>query len=174
MKVLAIDPGYERLGVAILEKLMPKEFNQTSLTLPIRESLLFSETFKTSKDLPHPERLFLITKRISEIISGYRPDFLAIETLFFSKNHKTALLVAEARGAILAEAKKSGLQIVELNPNEIKLAVTGYGKSDKQSLYKIVPQLIKIDSAIKHDDEVDAIAVGLTFFAQHKTIAKKI
>jgi len=156
MKVLSIDPGYERLGIAIIEK----EKNQ-------KEILLFSECFRTSKNDSHPERLSQILKRLKEIISEYSPDFLAIETLFFNQNTSTALLVAEARGLILGTSKSLGLEIFEYSPQSIKVATTGQGNSDKTAISKMVPLLIKIEKEIKYDDEYDAIACGLTHFANN-------
>lgn len=154
MKVLGIDPGYERLGIAILEK------NQ-------KEKLIFSECFKTSSKDEHSNRLALIQNKIKEIIAMYGPEFLAIETLFFNSNQKTALLVAQARGVILATAKNSGLKIYEYSPQQIKIAVTNNGRSDKNSVIKMIPLLVKIEKEIKHDDEYDAIATGLTFLSSN-------
>ncbi len=158
MKILAIDPGYERLGIAIIEK-APKQ----------KEVLLYSECFKTSAKLPHAARLGLIKTRIEEVIAEFAPEKLAIETLFFSKNVKTALLVSEARGAIIASAVTSGLDVAEFMPNAIKVAITSYGKSDKPAMMSMIPRLIEIKKDIKSDDEFDAIAVGLTYFAHHVT-----
>jgi crossover junction endodeoxyribonuclease RuvC len=156
MKILAIDPGYERVGVAILEKVSGQ-----------KEVLLFSECIQTDKKLEHSERLFRIKTELEKIIKKYKPEYLAIENLFFSKNQKTALLVSEARGAILVTAKSHGLEVSEFTPNSIKVAVTGYGKSDKKTIINFLPKLIQINKKIKHDDEFDAIATGITFFATH-------
>lgn len=156
MKLLAIDPGYERLGIAVIEK-EPRG----------KEVLVYSDCFKTSAKLPHPERLTLIHEEIKRVIADYSPERMAIETLFFSNNQKTALLVAEARGVIIAAGATAGLEIFEFNPNSIKLAVTGSGASDKDQIIKMIPLLVKIQKEIKHDDEYDAIACGLTYFAEH-------
>jgi crossover junction endodeoxyribonuclease RuvC len=157
MKIIAIDPGYERLGVAILEKIAGQ-----------KEILLFSECLQTDKKLTHADRLFQIKSSLEKIIDKHKPTHLATEQLFFSKNVKTALLVAEARGTILSTAKSKGLEVAEFTPNAIKVAVTGYGKSDKKTIINFLPKLIKIEKKIKHDDEFDAIAIGLTFFATEK------
>lgn len=154
MKIISIDPGYERLGIAVLEKIAKQ-----------KETLIFSECFKTSSKLPHPERLSLIGNRIKEIIKKYKPEVLATEKLFFSGNQKTALLVAEARGVILYSAKSSGLEVFEYTPNEVKIAITGYGKAGKRQMIDMVKKLIKVDSDTNSDDEFDAIAIGLTHFA---------
>jgi len=153
MKIIAVDPGYERLGIAVLEKETGKEV------------LLFSECFKTSAKLPHSERLNLIGKELEKVIKEYKPSTLVIETLFFAKNQKSAMQVAEARGVIMYEGKRNNLEIFEYSPMAVKIAVTGYGKSDKIQLTEMVKRLIKIKKSIKHDDEYDAIAIGLTFFA---------
>jgi crossover junction endodeoxyribonuclease RuvC len=113
MRIISIDPGYERLRVAIIQK----EKNK-------REELVFSECFKTSSKLPHAERLTLIGDRIKEIIKKYKPEQMATEKLFFSGNQKTALLVAEARGVILYSGTSQGLEIFEYTPNEVKIAVS--------------------------------------------------
>ena len=154
MKIISIDPGYERLGIAIIEK----EKNK-------KEDLVFSECFKTSSKLPHDERLALIGDRIKEIIKKYKPEALATEKLFFSGNQKTALLVAEARGVILYAGSSSGLPIFEYTPNEVKIAITGYGRSEKGQMIEMVKKLIVVDSKKNSDDEFDAIAIGLTHFA---------
>ena len=90
---------------------------------------------------------------------------LAIEELFFSKNQTTALLVSQALGVVIYEAYKAGIPVVYYKPVEIKVAVTGYGKSDKTGVTNMVTRLIKIEKTIKHDDEYDAIAIGLTHLA---------
>lgn len=154
MKIISIDPGYERLGIAIIEK----GKNQ-------RETLIFSECFKTSAKLPHHERLALIGDRILEVIKKYKPEQLATEKLFFAGNQKTALLVSEARGVILYTGSSLGLEIFEYRPNEIKIAITGYGSAEKKQIMDMTRKLIKIDSKTNSDDELDAIAIGLTHFA---------
>lgn len=152
MKILGIDPGYERLGIAIVEK-NPENRNP---------NLIFSETFKTSANDTDAERLFQIQKEIERVIKKYRPEKMGIETLFFNKNIKTAIKVAEARGIILACAKKYNLEITELSPQQVKIAVTGYGRSDKKAIIKMIPLLIQIKEKKKFfDDEYDAIAASL-------------
>lgn len=157
MKIISIDPGYEKLGIAIIEKESRG-----------KERLLFSECFKTDKKLKHEERLFLAGGEIEKIIKEYKPTALALENLFINTNQKTAMKVSEMRGVILYLAEKNSLSVAEYSPPQIKLAVTGNGHSDKKSIMKMVPLLVKIEKIIKEDDEFDAIAVGLTFFAINK------
>jgi len=166
MKIISIDPGYERLGIAVIEKHSKnKPFDKTQG----KEILLFSECFKTSAKLPHHERLALIGNRVKEIIKKYKPEALATEKLFFSGNQKTAMLVAEARGVILYSGSSAGLPVFEYTPNEVKIAITGYGRSEKKQMMDMTRKLIQIDSKTKGDDEFDAIAIGLTHFAIQKT-----
>ena len=153
MKIIAIDPGYERMGVAIVEKNSGKEI------------LIFSECFKTSAKIPHDKRLKLIGQEIEKLIKKFQPEAMAIETLFFTNNQKTAMHVSEARGVMLYVASVAGLTVVEFTPISIKVAVTGYGASDKDQVTAMVQKLIQIKTEIKYDDEYDAIAVGLTYFA---------
>lgn len=160
MRIISIDPGYERMGVAILEKNSSKE------------ELVFSECFKTSPKIPHEERLKLIGQEVENIIKKFKPEAMAIESLFFKTNAKTAMHVSEARGVMLYEASKNNLPVKEFTPIEIKVAVTGYGKSEKGQVTDMVKRLIKIDRDIKYDDEFDAIAVGLTYFATINTKSK--
>lgn len=157
MRIISIDPGYERLGLAILEK------NSGS-----KEVHLFSTCIKTSSKLPHGERLKILVEEIKKAIDLWQPECLAIEKLFLATNHKTAMLVAEARGVILSECARHGLKVFEYSPPQIKLAVAGHGGADKKSIMRMVPLLIKVPGTVKIDDEFDAIAIGLTFFAIEK------
>lgn len=162
MRILGIDPGFERLGIAILEK---PSFAKASQG---REKVIYSECFKTSAKLDFPERLTLIGGEVKKIIKKYKPEVLAIETLFMNTNQKTAMRVAEARGVILYEAAQTGLEIFEATPPQIKLATTGYGHSDKAQILKMVRMLVDIDKSKKSDDELDAVAIALTAFAHTK------
>ncbi len=162
MRILGIDPGFERLGIAVLEK--NKVAAAKGSGAP-RETVIFSECFKTSAKLPHHERLALIGGRIKEVIEKYQPEQLATEKLFFSGNQKTAMLVAEARGVILYTGSSLGLEVFEYTPNEVKIAITGYGRSEKKQIIDMTKKLIKVTSKTNSDDEFDAIAIGLTHFA---------
>jgi crossover junction endodeoxyribonuclease RuvC len=162
MIVLAIDPGYERLGIALIEK-----------TKSSKEKVLYSECFRTSPKLDFYDRLLLIGSKVKEIIGKYSPTALSIENLFISNNQKTAMRISEVRGAILFTAKEAGLDIYELTPLQIKLSVTGNGKSTKNEVIKMVNLLTGFDkdkpkNKVILDDEYDAIAIGLAYFAYNK------
>ncbi|HEU0086024.1 MAG TPA: crossover junction endodeoxyribonuclease RuvC [Candidatus Paceibacterota bacterium] len=157
MIVLGIDPGFERLGIAVVEK------NKIG-----KEVVLFSECFKTKAELPFSERLLLIGNEVAKIITEYKPDVLSIESLFLTTNKKTAMRVAEARGVVLYEASKKGLTVFEASPPAIKIAIAGDGRADKKQVIKMVKMLVKIDNSKKSDDELDAIAIALTACAHLK------
>ncbi len=154
--VLAIDPGYDRLGVAVIEEIKGKQ------------TLLYSDCVTTDKKLIHAKRLALIGAAVSELIETWEPKTIAIEELFFSKNVKTAMLVSQALGVITYEAAKRNLRIFFYKPVQIKVAVTGYGASDKTHVLNMVPRLIKMDSRKRHDDEYDAVAIGITHLASYR------
>lgn len=156
MKVLAFDPGYDRLGVAVMEHQDGKE------------KLLFSTCVTTEKEDSLPDRLYSIGTAVEALLTTHHPDTVAIETLFFNKNTKTAIGVAQARGIILYLAKKADCTICEFGPQEIKIAVTGYGASDKTAVYQMLERLIADIPKKAHDDEYDAIAVGVTCLAHHR------
>jgi len=155
MRILGIDPGFERLGIAILEKNKGDK----------REGVLFSECFKTSAKLEFHERLTLIGEEVRNVIKKYKPEVLAIETLFLNTNQKTVMHVAEARGVVIYEASRAELKIFEASPPQIKIATTGYGRASKEQIIKMVKILVDIDNSKKSDDELDAIAIALTAFA---------
>lgn len=161
LRVLAIDPGYERLGIAVAERV-------TEGLMRGKDILLFSECFQTSAKAAFPVRLRALGEEIARVIEEFEPTVLAIETLFFTNNQKTAMNVAEARGVIVYEAARHGLPIAEYGPGQIKNATTGYGKSDKRQVTSMIPKLIKITKEIEHDDEYDAIACAITCLASYR------
>jgi crossover junction endodeoxyribonuclease RuvC len=162
MRILGIDPGFERLGIAILEKDKNKKPFDSAQG---KEVVIFSTCFKTSSKLNFSERLVLIGAEVRKIIKEYKPEVLAIETLFLNTNQKTVMRVAEARGVVVYEAGLAGLEIFEASPPQIKIATTGYGRASKTDINKMVKILVDVDQKIKSDDELDAIAIALTAFA---------
>lgn len=150
--ICGIDPGIERVGIAIINK---------NLKTKPKEELVFSECFKTSKNLNLENRLSIIYNHINEVIKKYKPQVVVIEKIFFTVNIKTAITVAHARGAILANIGAHNIEIIELTPTEIKSAITGNGASSKDAILKMVPKIIQIDTTKMGDDEIDAIAIAL-------------
>ena len=150
MRVIGIDPGYDRLGVAILEGDVHVQ------------TLIFSTCIHTDKTTSLPKRLHEMGASLQKIFTEYKPERLAIETLFFNKNVKTALNVAEARGIILFVAQTAGAEVLEYSPQAIKIAVTGHGASQKEQVETMVKRLVTNIPTTALDDEYDAIAVAIT------------
>ncbi len=152
MRILAIDPGYDRLGIAVVEG------------DPSRPALVMSECVQPEKGM-REDRLAEVSSTITDAIKKYAPNALAIETLFFSTNKKTALGVAEARGAILAAAGLTSLPVIECSPQQVKIAVTGHGRATKTAIANMIPRLVALPKKKRLDDELDAIAIGITALA---------
>src|SRR3989338_8715020 len=124
--IIAVDPGYDRLGIAVFEG----------------ELLIHSECFNPPKG-DVPSRLLAVFVRVKTIIKKHKPESLALETLFFSKNQKTAIHVAEARGAITVAAGEAGIPVCEYSPQAVKIAVTGSGNAPKDAVIRMVGKLVK-------------------------------
>jgi len=153
MRVLAVDPGYDRVGLAVMEYENGKE------------QLLYSTCILTDKTATLNQRLQVIGITITQTIKDHSVNTLGIETLFFNKNVKTAMGVAQARGVIIYTAMQESCTIHEFSPQAIKIATTGYGNSDKVAVAAMVKQLIPDVPTDALDDEYDAIAVGITCLA---------
>lgn len=149
MRILAIDPGFDRMGLAVLEG------------DPSRPTHIWSDCIVPPKGV-REERLRVIHDAVRDAISSYTPASVAIESLFWSTNNKrSALGVAEARGAALSAAAEAGLSVSEHSPQQVKLAVTGYGAADKKAVAAMIPRLITLPPKKRLDDELDAIALGI-------------
>jgi crossover junction endodeoxyribonuclease RuvC len=158
MKIIGIDPGYERMGVAIIEK-------ESSG----KEHVVFSCCLRSNPKESLQNRLLSIGKELRSIIQMYRPDAAAIEELYFGKSSTTAMKVAEARGAIQFILGEERVPVFEYHPSAIKIAITGYGSAKKDDIAFMLPKLVSFEPEKKIDDELDAIAVALTHGAHIKT-----
>lgn len=154
-RVLALDPGFERLGVAVLES-------------GTRERVLWSECFRTPR-ISFAERLSRLGTRLEELIEKFSPTAVALEALYFNKNQKTAMDVAAVRGVILYVASSNDLPTYEYTPSTIKAAVAGSGRAGKKDIAGMVKRLVHMPKARVLDDEYDAVAVGLTHLAFTRT-----
>ena len=153
--MISVDPGYDRVGIAVIELIAGKE------------NLIHSCCIETQKEQLFIERLLNVGETFTSLLHTYSPDALAIETLFFNKNQKTAIKVAQVRGALIYIALTTNCKIFEFGPQEIKVAVTGYGKSDKTAVIDMVKRLLPQAPPSALDDEYDAIAVGITCLAHY-------
>lgn len=156
MKVLAIDPGYGRCGVAVVEK------------IDGREHLIYSACIETAPTAGFAERLSSVTNECTRLLKAHMPTAVALETLYVRRNQKTAMRVAEVRGALINAATTFGVPTFEYTPSEVKAAASGAGRADKRAVIKMLHALVKITKEIKHDDEYDAIAVAITHLARSR------
>jgi crossover junction endodeoxyribonuclease RuvC len=152
-RILAFDPGYERLGAAVVER-------EGS-----RETLIHSDCIRTGASLSFEDRLLELGRAAERLIEEFDPQAVALEEIYFQKNEKTATKIAEVRGLLTYIARKSGLPVYHYTPQEVKIAVTGYGKSDKAAVTMMVSRLVSLPAKKRLDDEMDAIAIGLTCLA---------
>jgi crossover junction endodeoxyribonuclease RuvC len=147
--VLGIDPGTAALGYGVVER--------TGTHL---RAVDFG-CITTSPDMSLPERLLIIHAAITEVIATHQPDVMGVERLFFSKNAQTAFGVGQARGVVLLAAAQAGIAVREATPNEIKLAVTGYGAADKEQVGRMVAVILGLDAVPTPDDTADALACAI-------------
>lgn len=149
MIILGIDPGIAIVGYSIVEC---KGNNLKAIDYGC---------ITTDSDMLFPDRLKIVYDRLTEIIEEYNPDDLAIEELFFNKNVKTAIKVGQARGVEILAAVNKGLKTYEYTPLQIKQAVTGYGRADKNQVQEMVKMLLNLKEKPKPDDVADALAVAI-------------
>jgi crossover junction endodeoxyribonuclease RuvC len=148
MIILGIDPGIERTGYALL--------NQDKAGV----SLITCGCIMTSKNDSTAQRLVEINSDLTEIIKKHKPEIMAVESLFFQNNAKTAITVGQARGVAVFTGQKLGLSILDITPLQVKIAATGYGKADKKQVQEMVVRLLKLKKIPKPDDAVDACAIA--------------
>ena len=158
MRILACDSGVERTGYAIFDT--AKKGNR----------LVAYDCIFTEKNRTLAQRLHEIEIRLQGLIETYKPKTIVIEKLFFQSNQTTGIMVAQAQGVLLALAGKHNIEVVFLAPTEVKHIVTGYGKSDKIAVRKMLTLLLGIDERLKNDDVADAIACGLAYCTVNKLI----
>ena len=160
MRILGIDPGIARTGWGIIEE---EKGTVKALAFDCLETDCKEETVK---------RLETIHKRITGIIKQFSPDALAIEELFFNSNAKTAFVVGQARGVILLSAAQTKIPSFTYTPLEVKIAVTGYGRAEKNQVGQMVKTILSLKDVPKPDDTADALAVAITHSFQRR-IPKK-
>ena len=149
MKILGIDPGMAIVGYGLIDIVDEK---------PV---LMASGSIQTNKDLSDSKRLLEIFNDLSIIVEKYQPDCASVENLFFFKNQKTVIPVAEARGVILTVLEKYNIPIFSYTPMEVKQVLTGYGRAEKKEVEQMVKIALETDNLPKLDDTVDAIAIAI-------------
>ncbi len=149
MKILGIDPGMAIVGYGLIEV----EGDNIQL--------LASGSIQTDKNLPDSKRLLEVYNDLSTIVQKYQPDCASVEELFFFKNQKTVIPVAEARGVILTVLEKFGIPTFGYTPMVVKQVLTGYGRADKKEVEQMVRISLESENLPKLDDTVDAIAIAI-------------
>ena len=158
MIILGIDPGFAIVGVGIIEYKGNK----------FRTIDYFALT--TKAHTPIEERLKIIYDGITEAINKYKPDFIAVEELFFNNNAKTAIQVGQARGVILLAGVNANLSIYEYTPLQVKQAVVGYGRADKTQIQQMVKAILNLSEIPKPDDVADALAIAVCHAHSYKMV----
>ena len=149
MFILGIDPGKAKLGWGVVEA------GNNDL------KCIDYGVIETSKELGDPERLKIIFNEMNSLIRRFKPDALAVETLYFFKNRKTAMGVAQSRGVVLLAGAKKKLSLYEFTPLQAKMAITGYGRAEKKQVQEMVKKLLYMKDIPKPDDAADALAMAI-------------
>ena len=150
MLVLGLDPGLATTGYGLVRESLDGDL-----------SLVAYGAITTAPGRPLSGRLLAIDRELAALIAAYRPDAVAVEELFFSRNVTTALAVGQARGVVLLGAARAELPVFEYRPMEVKQAITGYGKAPKLQMQEMVRMLLELDRVPQPDDAADAIAVAI-------------
>lgn len=150
VKIIGIDPGTGITGFGVIE---------TGKNTP---RLLDAGVIRTKANTPLPERLQTIFECLQELIDEHKPEVAAVEKLFFAQNVTTAMAVSHARGAVLLAMQQAGVSVAEYTPQQIKQAMTGYGRADKKQIQEMVRIHLNLKEIPKPDDCADGIAAALT------------
>lgn len=146
---LGLDPGYGRLGYALVE------------ARGAQWALMDVGVVETSKGLPFEQRLLALQTAVLELCRRWQPAECALETLYFSKNAKTAMQVAEARGVLRLSLAQAGVPVFEVAPNAVKTAVAGDGAATKAQVGRMVVRLLGLKALPRPDDAADAAAIAI-------------
>ena len=153
MIIMGIDPGIGITGYSFIEY---KNTTQGDCF-----ELITSGSIQTDKTASHPKRLLELKSDIDFLIKKYKPDCASVEQLFFFKNQKTIIPVAQARGVILLTLEENEISIFEYTPLVVKQTITGHGRAEKNEVKMMVKNYINLDKNIKLDDTIDSIALAL-------------
>lgn len=150
--IFGIDPGIAIVGYGIIE------------VLGNRVRPLDYGVITTDSSLSTPDRLKIIDFELNRLIEKFEPDEVAVEELFFNKNVKTVINVAQARGVEILSFIKKGIEVYEYTPLQVKQAITGYGRADKKQIQESIKMIFKLKEIPKPDDAADALSVALCHF----------
>ena len=150
MRIIGIDPGTATTGFGIITAIKG------------RYQLVDAGVIRTPAKTPLPERLATIYENLNELITEYEPQAMAVEELFFAQNTTTAMSVSHARGVVMLAGQQAGLSVAQYTPLQVKQALTGYGRADKQQIQEMVKIMLKLKQRPSPDDAADALAVAIT------------
>ena len=149
MRILGIDPGVATIGFGLVE------------AERANVKLLRYGVITTPAGLRLSNRLLQISQDLNELLTQFKPDEVAVEELFFSKNITTGIAVAHGRGVILLEVERAGVPAYEYTPMQVKQSVTGYGGADKRQVMLMTQRLLKMKEIPRPDDAADALAIAI-------------
>lgn len=159
--VLGIDPGLTRCGYAVLQVVSANEVKMTALGV-----------LRTKPENDLSSRLAEIAAEINDLLDEYQPTAVAVEQIFFQSNVRSAMSVGQVSGLVLSAAANRGVQVAQYSPNQVKLAITGWGGADKAQVQKMVKQRLKLNSIPKPADAADAAAIALCHIASSPLAAR--
>ena len=149
MRIIGIDPGYAIVGYGVIDYIGNKFKIVEYGAITTESNQNMNERFKSIYD------------DLNTIIERTKPEFLAIEELFFNSNQKTAINVAQARGVLLLSALNHGISVHEYTPLQVKQAVVGYGRAEKKQVQLLVKSILGLEKVPKPDDTADALAIAV-------------
>ncbi len=149
-RIIGIDPGYAITGYGIIDKTGSKF------------EVIDYGVIETKAGVDFPLRLLAINDKIRFLLELHKPDLMSIEELFMGHNHTTVIGTAQARGAVLVEAARAGVECYEFTPGQVKLAITGYGKAEKKQVQLMTKNILGLKEIPKPDDAADALALAIT------------
>ena len=149
MRIIGIDPGYAIVGFGVIE------YDRA------RFNVVDYGAVTTPAGMDFNSRLLEIYNDLCYILDKFRPEYMAIERLYFTSNQKTAIDVAQARGIVLLAARQRNIEVFEYTPLQVKQSVTGYGKAIKKQVQEMTTRILKLDEIPKPDDTADALAIAI-------------
>lgn len=165
MIILGLDPGTALVGWGVID---------TGPTNNVEKAVCIAyDCLVTDKSMTDSQRLLAIANGVENLIDIHKPELVSVEKLFFSRNQKTVMTVSQARGVLLYVTERQGVRMVEFTPQEVKMALTGYGRAEKPQMQKMVQLLLKLPHLPKPDDAADALAIAL-IAAQTERTAQRI
>lgn len=170
MIILGIDPGTASTGFGILRIEDGLKITEVSQLKGGLECLGYG-LIQTKPDLPIGHRLKKLNLELSRMIKKYKPEALAIESIYFFKNLKTAVPVSQASGVVFLTAAKNNIPVYSLTPLQVKMTIAGHGRVEKEQIQEKMKKILNLNEIPKPDDAADALAIALTYFLKNNILA---